>query len=74
MNQIIEDVVECVKSVGGNVKLYGERIGEPNNFMVVVDDIKEVDIDKLQSTLDEVDVEIEYIGRSYGVMFFTLNK
>lgn len=74
MNQIIEYVVECVKSVGGNVKLYGERIGEPNNFMVVVDDIKEVDIDKLQSTLDEVDVEIEYIGRSYGVLFFTLNK
>lgn len=74
MNQIIKDVVECVKSVGGNVKLYGERIGEPNNFMVVVYDIKEVDIDKLQSTLDEVDIEVEYIGRSYGVLFFTLNK
>lgn len=74
MNQIIEDVVECVKSVGGNVKLYGERIGEPNNFTVVVDDIKEVDIDKLQSTLDEVDVEVEYIGRSYGILFFTLKK
>lgn len=74
MNQIIKDVVECVKSVGGNVKQYGERIGEPNNFMVVVDNIKEVDIDKLQSTLDEVDVEVEYMGRSYGIMFFTLNK
>lgn len=74
MNQIIKDVVECVKSVGGNVTLYGERIGEPNNFTVVVDDIKEVDIDKLQSTLDEVDVEVEYIGRSYGILFFTLKK